>query len=246
MSNFKDLDVVVMYRKEDANFLKELVSLIPSDCNIHLVKTLQLEQHPPRTTISIVKEGNTNNISYYTHHYDEFRFDTARNYAKSIATREWVLMLDADDRVSNLSWRKIYVLLGDLKAAKHIGGVKMSVGSWFASDDFSSDSNWLTIQQVKMFRNNKDLEYRGAVHEQLTWSLEELNYEVADTSIFIEHIGYNTKDKARMSAKARRNFDLLITQLNSMNTKAMREFYERELAKTIGLMQHYQLINTEV
>lgn len=124
-------------------------------------------------TITIVKQY-TDRV--YTKRFRD-DFSQLRNFALSKLRGEWVLTLDADERLSEGLKEKIPELIAD----KHVDGY------WFARKTFISGARYLKYgvfypdYQLRLFRNKKEYRYRGAVHEQLTIPKEktrEVPYDV--------------------------------------------------------------------
>lgn len=90
-------------------------------------------------------------------------FSKLRNLTLSKVHGDWVLVLDADERLSDEAIRQIPKLINN----KDIDGF------WFRRKTFITPAQYLRYglfypdYQLRLFRNKKEYRYRGAVHEQL-------------------------------------------------------------------------------
>ncbi|MBK7104468.1 MAG: glycosyltransferase [Ignavibacteriae bacterium] len=132
-------------------------------------------------------------------------FSAARNFALSKSTCDWILYLDADERLSNNSINELKKIISSNENL----GVKSSV---ISLDDQKGISQ--SMKYTRLFRHNKSLKFSGKVHEQIENSLLENGYKIINSEIKIYHIGYNvSKDKLKI--KAKRNLELLLEEFNS-------------------------------
>ena len=124
-------------------------------------------------------------------------FSAARNASIEAATGEWILWLDADERlrksehvrvrdlISNGSWDAYLVPI----LSPRPGGAQVSKGH-------------------RLFRRRGDIRFAGRVHEQIGPSLAQAGYRVGTADMTIDHLGYDLPgDKQR--GKDARNLRLL-------------------------------------
>lgn len=123
-------------------------------------------------------------------------FSKARNYSVSLATNDYVLILDADEYISDIDTSCF-----DTFKSCHpydIGTIKCIN----KSDDGNS-----TTDKISRFFNKNYYNYSGIVHEQVT-SLTDRPTEYIDLPISVNHVGYSgTMDEKKK--KAMRNIALL-------------------------------------
>jgi len=124
-------------------------------------------------------------------------FSAARNASLDAATGDWILWLDADER---------------LRKAEHdrLRGLIMS-GSHdaYLVPILSPKPNGSQVTRGhRLFRKDRRVRFAGRVHEQIGPSLERAGYRVGAADIAIDHLGYNlAADKQR--GKNARNLRLL-------------------------------------
>lgn len=146
-------------------------------------------------TLEIAKSFNAK-IFFFEWNDD---FSDARNFSLSKCTGDWILYLDADERLDINSAKKI----------KFLSEQNDNVGFYCTIVSYDSElqrSN--SIRYVRFFRNNPEAKFTGKVHEQITPSLEKLNYKFIHSDLLIHHIGYDISNDGKKQ-KALRNLKLL-------------------------------------
>ncbi|MBS3157817.1 tetratricopeptide repeat protein [Candidatus Woesearchaeota archaeon] len=141
-------------------------------------------------------------------------FSAARNFSLSHASSEWILVLDADEVISDeglLNLRKLIDEVGSegaQKEAKEVLGLNLVQrhyvndaklpGFRYCDDTCLHAENYLGYIEtnvVRVFRNNKEIRYRYTVHEKVDKSIFELNGKILPTNIVIHHYGYKTDEE---------------------------------------------------
>ncbi len=136
-------------------------------------------------------------------------FSKARNVSLQAATKEWILVLDPDEKVED--HREIRSLLGESgKAAFHIKIRNMQPkGSLTQFED-----SYL----IRLFRNQPYHRFVGRIHEQISPSIHAENGEVGLSQAMIVHYGYiDDKVQGNQSRRAR-NLALLQKELTDNPT----------------------------
>ncbi len=128
-------------------------------------------------------------------------FAAARNESLRHANGEWILWLDADDRLdqdNRTNLRQLFSSLGDENDA-----YAMKVRS--AMDE--ARTSFRILEQVRMFRRHPEIYWKYRVHEQILWAVRRLNGGVRWGDVVIDHVGY--QDGAVRKSKLHRNIRLL-------------------------------------
>ena len=126
-------------------------------------------------------------------------FSAARNFALSKTTSDWILYLDADERLDENSKQLV----------KRLAEENGLIG-YFCNVVSPSEAGSPSVMKfIRFFRRHPDLRFSGKVHEQIEPSLRKLNYEIRDSEIVINHVGYDI-DKEALKRKAERNLKLLL------------------------------------
>jgi glycosyltransferase involved in cell wall biosynthesis len=161
-------------------------------------------------------------------------FSLARNESLKHATGDWILILDADEVIS------------EPDAIKKMAERSDIAGFMFTQRNYNNDSKlrgWTPIQKsskytkgfsgwvpakiIRMFQNNKKIRFEGEVHETVKPSIEKIKGLIAEVDVFIHH--YGMMRKARIQVKAEKYEKLGREKAKTGNAKA---YYE--LAKQLA------------
>jgi glycosyltransferase involved in cell wall biosynthesis len=128
-------------------------------------------------------------------------FSAAKNYALDHAGGDWIIFLDADEYFADITELKLIskiMQLGDNSSIKALMCIMRHINA-------EDGSVFLQDYSLRVFKNNKDIRYKGIVHERLYDGEKELKYQILK-DVFINHTGYS---KENMAAKNARNYELL-------------------------------------
>lgn len=171
--------------KNEEKHLRECLESLRTFDEIILVDTGSTDK-----TLSIA--GEFSNVKIYKKKFDIryfsewklkklFHFSNARNYAISKATKDWIFIIDADERIQN----------------------PLDVANAIEEDKYDA-FRWLQMQRVKvgneiiespcsttrMFRNHKGIQYRKIVHETPDEYLDENGLTICQTENKLIHVGF--------------------------------------------------------
>ncbi len=134
-------------------------------------------------------------------------FSTARNEALKYCTGEWILYLDADERIVYPSPEELLDLLKN--ADKTIGGFYCLI----ESEHYQMDGNTEVHRggYPRIFRNlgYPNIKFIGRVHEQIAPSIFQNGLSIQFSNIKILHLGYN-QGREVLESKIKRNYRMLI------------------------------------
>lgn len=139
-------------------------------------------------------------------------FAAARNFALEKSKGEWILYLDADERLSISSKTELKKLVEENAAGKGKRAYQCSIKN---IDDFNSRPS--TMLYTRLFPNDPKIRFEGAIHEQIENSLISNNYKIFKSGIEIIHIGYST-NKDQLKIKAERNLKILLKEFENIKT----------------------------
>jgi tetratricopeptide (TPR) repeat protein len=126
------------------------------------------------------------------------RFDAARNAALDLARGEWILYIDADERLTATAELRERLAETDAIA----GLVRFRTGRHFTR-----------YREYRLFRNRPDIRFRGAIHETMVPDIVRLVADegaaVIEVPAQIDHHGYD----GDQGAKHLRNLPLLQRQI---------------------------------
>ena len=135
-------------------------------------------------------------------------FSAARNFALKNSKGNYILYLDADERISEESIDEIK----KLTAKTNLAGFKCMVES---PSEASGGLN--VMKYVRLFANHNAIKFTGKVHEQIENSLIENKYSILESGIKIIHLGYNVSED-ELKIKAKRNLSLLLNDYEKLPT----------------------------
>ena len=178
------------------------------------------------TTVAIAREFNAV-IGHFEWIGD---FAAARNEALKLCTGEWILYLDADERLTDESRPGLATLLRSLPSTA--GAAMCTIISPHRQADDSTEVHRGGYPRI--FRNYgyPRVRFKGRVHEQITPSILECGGAVVNTDITILHTGYDI-DREEMERKVQRNYELLIKHVQEEPLNAYAWF---QLGQTLGRM----------
>lgn len=142
---------------------------------------------------------------YHTEWHEDFA--RARNVALRHSTGNWVLYLDADERLDNFTRN---ILRNSVEYAEEsYGGLECIIFSKHLND--RNIPEMYTGVYPRLFRNlgYPVCKFFGRVHEQIAPSLTEKGYKLASSEIRIIHTGYDIS-RDEMDKKVRRNLQRLM------------------------------------
>jgi len=154
-------------------------------------------------------------------------FAAARNFALENSSGDWILYLDADERLSQKSVVKLKKLIKEPRNEAFQCIIKNI-------DEIGNRPS--VMKYVRLFPNDKRLRFEGKIHEQIEPALLKSNFKISDSDIEIIHIGYSLP-KEELKEKAKRN--LLILQEEYENNPS--SYYAFQLGQTYGILENSEL-----
>lgn len=127
-------------------------------------------------------------------------FAAARNASIDAAGGEWILYIDADERVRDFDRARLEPLLTDPRNA----GLTVQ---------FRPMADHTRYREYRLFRNHADVRFRGTIHESIVPALQARcrrdGLRIARSDVRIDHLGYD----GDMRRKHLRNLPLLRARL---------------------------------
>ena len=149
-------------------------------------------------------------------------FASARNFALENSTGDWILYLDADERLS----------LNSKKEIKKLTLIKGKEAYYCRINNINNITNRSSVMAyVRLFPNDKNVRFEGAIHEQIENSLLRNNYRIKNSKIEIDHIGYNIPE-SELKLKANRNLKVLLQEYKRNKTS----YLSFHLGQTYGIL----------
>jgi len=124
-------------------------------------------------------------------------FSAARNESLKYVTKDWILVLDADETLDEESKKTIKGLIKDKETDAFLflqkNYTNNSSIAGFVNEEHKKNgksySGWYGSFIVRLFRNKKGYKFKGTVHELVEQSIEAKNGKIAATNVAIHHYG---------------------------------------------------------
>lgn len=166
---------------------------------------------PPKSTIYLLINGKSekpffneagesdykgHKVKRYEMGWESLHFSNIKNALLEQVREDWVLYLNADDR---LCYNPNHLDVS--KYPEKVGAVKCMV-------NMVHEQRHISVPTYKLFRS--DLRYSGAVHESVIEDLAKKGYHISVDCLSIHHIGY--EDNGVNAEKAFRNLDIMVRE----------------------------------
>jgi len=152
------------------------------------------------STDRTVEIAESYHVKVYHHKWKD-DFSEARNFSIGKATGDWVLVIDADERLEREDIPKVRSMKWQDKYDAVCFAVYSSLPGQMGNANFGKHYS------PRLFRKRKDIYYYGIVHNLL-----QVPDEVYVTGIRLYHLGYDL-DQTRMKKKFQRSLELLLKQV---------------------------------
>lgn len=206
------LSAVILVCKEDASFLPGCLLSLPQGAEVVLAYTVPEQRTDYQAGKSSMFSGNPDLKPYMLgkdikemvikYPADDLNLSDLRNIAAGQATRDFILKLDADERV-NIPLE----MLGDFYTMKddipNGGGIMVNVSNY--ANTGGESNPWMSSQQVRIYRNGLNFLFHNRIHEVVEDSILAAGYKILYSPISILHLGYHTDDPRVLFKKLDRN-----------------------------------------
>ncbi len=157
-------------------------------------------------------------------------FSAPRNFALDTAVGNWIVFLDADERIAEPE--RIRGLLAEIDTERPQVEAVMTL-----LVNIDADQGERELQRgvnVRLFRRSEELRYSGRVHETLQKPFGRLDTARETDRLTVYHTGYSSK---RLENKIRRNLALLNQEIRENGEKPRHAYY---LANCYFVLQDYE------
>lgn|GEM_PF-959623 len=144
-------------------------------------------------------------------------FSKARNYSLSLASGDWILVLDADEWMDPGSKDPIKAIVSSPWPDPFYPPIYMAKMINYL-DDEENPAKAVIHFNPRLFPNDPSIKFRGRIHEQV-FHIDRFgrteDMKIMAPDILIHHIGYTPKVKAK-KGKKERNVGLLVKSMEEM------------------------------
>lgn len=205
------ISACLIVKNEEKNLPECLESIYPMVDEICVLDTGSKDN-----TINIAKQFGAITKIYKW----ENDFSKARNMSLSLATREWILAIDADERLTPESGPVLKKAISDSNAI-----------SWLIfQDNITLTGDYHSIAIPRLFKNISEIQFSRKVHESIMDSLISIGAgNPATIDVHLTHIGY-LPEEIKKADKYERNKKILRTEILSPKADLFSYY---KLAKTL-------------
>lgn len=190
-SQGKTLSICLIVKDEEAMLSECLASISNIADQIVVVDTGSTD-----SSIEIAKQYNAE-----IHHFEWCQdFAAARNESIKFATMDWILWIDADERLTPES-RGVLSKILKYESKPVIYRVRIK--------NLKEDGvNFTWSDAHRLFTNSRGIRFSGKIHEQISPSAKKIGVVERDSQIVIDHLGYSFTGEQK-SNKQDRNRSIL-------------------------------------
>lgn len=214
-----------MIVKNEEYFIEQCLQSVQKLVNeIIIVDTGSSDQ-----TINICKNYNASIFSYeWNDHFAE-----ARNYGLSKASGNWILWLDADEKLEVQKSKLIQDAIQQTNALM----IYMPIVNYYGQSLPIQEEDAFIYYQPRLFRNHVGIRFTNRIHEtlQLPQSLES-SHDIVSIDTEIYHYGYFKKITDQRN-KSRRNLQVLFKEFQDSSHSPWIEYH---LASEFYRLKEYQ------
>ncbi len=216
----KSLSVCLIVKNEEQMLADCLKSIETLADQIVIVDTGSTD-----ATIEIAKRFNAE-----IHHFDWIDdFAAARNESIKYATGDWVLWIDADERLSQDSVETLKALLKfEKKPVIYTIRIK----------NLKEDGVNFTLSDAhRLFTNHRGIEFTGKIHEQVSPSARKVGAEERPCAVVLDHLGYSFSGEEK-TKKQSRNRKILLAEVEANPDNAYSHYTLGHNYKVDGELEH--------
>lgn len=157
-------------------------------------------------------------------------FSKARNFSISKASKDWILVLDADEIVTGFIRYNVDEFIKNYWNKNKVGRIQRIN----MMDDPNGKRKY--VERVNRLFNRNYFYYEGIIHEQLV-DLDGKSYETQIVDIIADHVGY-TAEVLKRTDKLKRNIDLLQEAVKNDSEDPYLYF---QLGKSYYMLKYYKI-----
>ncbi len=146
-------------------------------------------------------------------------FSDARNFSLSRASGDWIIYLDADERLNTMGFRNV---LRQLAQNPNADAYTCQIRNLSLQDDgfFKNSIGYA----VRFFKNMPGISFEGAIHEQIIPSLKRCKARILGAPFVIDHLGYH-QDPKNWQKKLERNLKISLEEIKKNPDDALQLYH---------------------
>lgn len=144
-------------------------------------------------------------------------FSSARNESLKYAGGDWILVLDADERIDEKNRIKVKDLIKQKGNLSYYLNFKSKINTGCMGD-------YVYNAHPRLFQNKRGIFYQGRIHEEIISSVKDAGGIISLSDVEVEHFGYE-EHLYKEKNKAKRNIKILMKELNDNPDNGMTYFY---------------------
>lgn len=214
------LSICMMVKNEERNLKRCLDGLKPLMRNLES-ELIIVDTGSTDHTVDIAK---TYTERVYLHPWNN-HFSEMRNITISYATGEWILVIDADEELTDGT--DMISFLNDPKQRVAYNGCAIQIASF---TNLGNKQDKVMIALPRLFKNDGFFHFKGKIHEQPQW--KDSPNGIFNLNSLFKHYGYDHADKGLMELKFQRSRRLLEEELTKNPDNI---YYRYQLSNTYGM-----------
>lgn len=123
-------------------------------------------------------------------------FADARNIALTHATEPWILSIDADEELDDANADYISKLIN----SPNVCGYFVKIRNYL---DSAEDAEFITDSACRLFRNQWNIRFTGAIHESVIPAIEDISGQIEFSDVTFNHYGYSPETIANKDKNTR-------------------------------------------
>ncbi|HBB26306.1 MAG TPA: hypothetical protein DCZ59_08580 [Bacteroidetes bacterium] len=230
---------VVIAAESDAHYVIDLLKTIPPKSEVIILWNKRGDDgsvvHRKDVTFA-----NGTIIRYYATQWQELDFSQLRNTAIGLASREWIMWLDADDRL--LIHQHGFFTGKLLEYPPGIGG--LICGCVGIQPDprpgrAQEGAARYHVPHIRLIRNGYGFRFTGRAHEQIGWAVQEQAFMMVECSLIVHHVGYET-DADTMRGKLERNLAGVSAEYLNATDPERKKFWAEMMRREASNIHNYK------
>jgi len=218
------ITVNIMFHDGDKYLIGDAIQSVSPRWNIVLQKNIK------GNCTNKIRRISDNIITIDNYYTGDFNFATARNNMRIHSRTDWVLSLDADERLLTHQHYQIEELLKIMpEECGSIGVLIISPCDY--DNDRPAHEGVPIITSTAARLNKQSLVWQHSIHETVIFDMERKAYKLFNSGIIIHHLGYSLGADAYYN-KLKRNFEALKCLDYGQMTAQEHSYYREKLMIT--------------